>query len=60
MKRLGMSFISIEHWYEMDVAVYGMSRAKWLMDRARLHVASVSTAAQSPSIAGGVEEAAKR
>ena len=31
MKRIGMSFISIEHWYEMDVAVYGMSRAKWLM-----------------------------
>jgi len=33
MKRLGMSFISIEHWYELDVAVYGMSRAKWLMDK---------------------------
>jgi len=35
MKRLGMSFISIEHWYEMDVAVYGMSRAKWLLDQQR-------------------------
>lgn len=33
MKRLGMSFIGIEHWYEMDVALYGMSRAKWLLEK---------------------------
>lgn len=29
MQRLGMRFLAIEHWYKMDVAVYGISRAKW-------------------------------
>jgi ribosomal-protein-alanine N-acetyltransferase len=29
MQRLGMQFQGIERWYEMDTAVYMMTRSEW-------------------------------
>jgi len=29
MQRLGMAYRGIERWYEMDCAVYGMTRSDW-------------------------------
>ena len=33
MKKLGMHYRGIERWYDMDTAVYVMSRADWLAQR---------------------------
>lgn len=30
MKKLGMSYRGLEHWYDMDTSVYDMDRAAWL------------------------------
>jgi RimJ/RimL family protein N-acetyltransferase len=29
MKRLGMRYRGVEHWYDVDLAVYEMTRAEW-------------------------------
>ncbi|WP_295994387.1 GNAT family N-acetyltransferase [Rugamonas sp.] len=43
MERLGMRFISIEHWYQRDLAVYGISREKWLAVQAAAGSAAPTT-----------------
>lgn len=34
MQRLGLRYRGVERWYEMDTAVYEMTRADWLRARA--------------------------
>ncbi|QDQ25792.1 GNAT family N-acetyltransferase [Chitinimonas arctica] len=33
MKKLGMQYRGIEHWYDMDTAVYSMDSATWLAEK---------------------------